>query len=161
MAMLKAAWNPTTRTVTVLPNATAAPGGTTNLGSFNHDEDNDVDPLETNENHVIWHHVRDLLYKIGVQDMHTVTLLIPVAVTGLSIQPATLSLKVNETHQLQAFPLPDTSTDRRVTYVSATPATATVDANGLVTAKAVGTVTITATTVDGAKTDTCVVTVTA
>jgi uncharacterized protein YjdB len=51
------------------------------------------------------------------------------------------------------------ATDMRLTWTSSKKATATVDANGLVTAVGNGTTTITATSVDGAKTASCIVTV--
>ncbi len=51
------------------------------------------------------------------------------------------------------------ATDRSVTWSSSDEAVATVDANGKVTAVAEGTATITVTTNDGGKTDTCTVTV--
>ena len=56
---------------------------------------------------------------------------------------------------------PDNATNSKVTYKSSDESVATVDANGLVTAKAEGTATITVTTEDGSKTDTATVTVAA
>ncbi len=52
------------------------------------------------------------------------------------------------------------ATDRTVTWSSSNPAIATVDANGKVTAVAAGEASITVTTNDGGKTDSCKVTVT-
>lgn len=87
----------------------------------------------------------------------------PVPVTGVTIAPktATLSLAGTKTQQLTPTIAPTGATDKAVTYVSADPTKATVSASGLVTGVAVGTTTITVTTHDGSKTDTCAVTVTA
>lgn len=160
--LMKAVFQASTGFVQVLPNATATPGGYTSIGTFEHDSNTDKLGTPLSENHVIYHHVRDLLYKVGVQDMQSVRIIIPVAVTGLSILPATAELKVGQKLQLKAYPQPDNATNRKVTYVSGTPARATVVAlTGEVTGVAPGAVTITATTEDGAKTDTCVITVVA
>ena len=75
--------------------------------------------------------------------------------TGISIAPTTLALKVGETGQLTAKVDP---AGTAVTWSSDKDAIATVDANGLVTAVAMGTAIITAKA--GDKTATCEVTVT-
>lgn len=87
-----------------------------------------------------------------------------VALTGITITPATvtLSLAGTTTQQLGITPAPlDASNVAIATWVSSDPTKATVSASGLVTALAAGATTITATSVDGAKTDTQLVTVTA
>ena len=66
----------------------------------------------------------------------------------------------NATKQLTAVVYPTNAENKNVTWTSNNNDVATVDDTGLVTAKAVGTATITATTEDGGHTDTCVVTVT-
>lgn len=82
-----------------------------------------------------------------------------VAVTGVALDKTEASLFVGATAQLKATVSPTDATNKKVTWSSNTQTVAIVDANGLVTAMAVGTATITATTDDGAKTATCVVTV--
>ena len=57
---------------------------------------------------------------------------------------AAVTLKINQTQQLVATVLPETTTDKTVTWTSSAPSVATVDDNGLVTAVAVGSATITA-----------------
>jgi hypothetical protein len=56
-------------TVTVLPAASATPGGSTLLGTFSHDLDPEA--LET-ANHVLYHDIRDMLYRVGILDMQRV-----------------------------------------------------------------------------------------
>ena len=113
----------------------------------------------------------------------------PVAVTGVTIAPKTASLSLagtktqqltptiapagaivgvnccvlagTKTQQLTPTIAPAGATNKAVTYVSSDPTKATVNASGLVTGVAIGTTTITVTTADGSKTDTCAVTVAA
>ena len=59
------------------------------------------------------------------------------------------TLKVSETVQLAATVMPETSTDKTVTWSSGDEKVAVVDANGLVTAMSEGVATITATTSNG------------
>lgn len=63
--------------------------------------------------------------------------------------------KLSET-QLEVDFKPDTATDRNISYKSSNPDIVSVDANGILTAKKLGTVTITATASSGVQ-DTCVV----
>lgn len=86
---------------------------------------------------------------------------IEVAVTGVTVLPATAALKVGKTSQLTPTVSPANASIKSVTYSSSNTGIATVSATGLITAVAVGSATITVTTVDGAKTATCAVTVTA
>ncbi|MBF7127628.1 Ig domain-containing protein [Pediococcus pentosaceus] len=83
-----------------------------------------------------------------------------VAVTGVAINPATASIKVGETTKLTANVAPENATNKAVNYKSSNEAVATVAPDGTVTAVAVGTANITATTVDGGFTASCAVTVT-
>lgn len=85
----------------------------------------------------------------------------PVAVTGVTLTPATASVEVDATVQLTATVAPDDAYVQDVTFSSSDETKATVDATGLVTGVAVGSATVTVTTVDGEKTDTTAVTVTA
>ena len=68
---------------------------------------------------------------------------------------------MGETIELTATVYPANASNQSVTWASSDEAVATVDANGNVTGVAEGSATITATTVDGGKTDTCAITVTA
>ena len=84
----------------------------------------------------------------------------PVPATGVSLDKDTLSLDTgaNNTATLVATVSPDACTNKAVTWQSSDETVATV-MNGVVTAIKKGTTTITVTTVDGAFTDECVVTV--
>lgn len=79
-------------------------------------------------------------------------------VTGITLDPTSWSfLAENETKQLTATVIPSWADNQAINWSSDYPNIAEVDGNGLVTAKAFGTATITATTVDGGKTATCAV----
>ncbi|NDP20510.1 MAG: DUF5010 domain-containing protein [Paludibacter sp.] len=83
-----------------------------------------------------------------------------VAVTGVTLTPATATLSVGNTQQLTKSVTPSNATNQTVTYSSNNSSVATVNSSGLVTAISAGTATITVTTQDGNKTDTSVITVT-
>ena len=82
-----------------------------------------------------------------------------VAVTGVSLNKTSLDMKVGDSETLTATVAPSNATNQSVTWSSNKTSVATVDANGKVTAAGVGEATITVTTKDGSKTDTCNVTV--
>lgn len=83
-----------------------------------------------------------------------------VAAESVEVNPPVHAMAPNATKQLTAVVYPTNAANKNVTWTSDDDDVATVDSTGLVTAKAVGTATITATTEDGGHTDTCVVTVT-
>ena len=82
------------------------------------------------------------------------------AVTGVKLNKNTTTIKVGGTETLTATVEPANATNKAVTWSSDNISVATVDANGLVTAVAEGSATITVTTEDGSKTASCTVTVT-
>lgn len=81
-------------------------------------------------------------------------------VTGVKLNKNTTTIKVGGTETLTATVEPANATNKAVTWSSDNISVATVDANGLVTAVAEGSATITVTTEDGSKTATCTVIVT-
>lgn len=83
-----------------------------------------------------------------------------VAAESVEVNPPVHAMAPNATKQLTAVVYPTNAANKNVTWTSNNNDVATVDGTGLVTAKAVGKATITATTEDGGYTDTCVVTVT-
>ena len=89
----------------------------------------------------------------------TVTVYIPV--TGVTLSQTSAKLQFGETLTLTATVAPDNAANKSVTWSSSNQDVATVDENGVVTAKTTaGTATIIVTTADGKKTATCTVTVT-
>ncbi|HQK38068.1 MAG TPA: Ig-like domain-containing protein, partial [Bacteroidales bacterium] len=84
-----------------------------------------------------------------------------VPVTGVTVNPTSLSLTVGQTGQLTATVQPADATNKNVSWSSSNTSVATVNSSGLVTAIAAGNATITVTTQDGGKTASCAVTVTA
>lgn len=84
-----------------------------------------------------------------------------VAVTGVTVTPATTSLAVGATRQLTGTVLPADATDKSGTWTTSEATKATVNSSGLVTGVATGTATITFTSTDGGFTGTTAVTVTA
>ena len=82
-----------------------------------------------------------------------------VAVTGVTVSPATATLSLGATQQLTPTVAPANATNKTVSYSSNNTNVATVNTAGIITAIASGTATITVTTQDGAKTATSVVTV--
>ena len=78
---------------------------------------------------------------------------------SITLEPTTLSLTVGQKYTLIATILPENATDKTVTWTSDAPSIVDVAADGTVTAKAVGTVTVTARAANGLAV-TCIVTVT-
>ena len=68
-----------------------------------------------------------------------------VAVTGITLNEAEITLHIGESFQLKATVSPDNATDKTVKWSSSAPALASVSDDGLVTAVKVGTGTISAT----------------
>lgn len=81
-------------------------------------------------------------------------------VTGVSLNQTSATMEIGATLQLTATVSPSNATNKAVTWSSNRPV-ASVDSNGLVTALAAGSATITVRTNDGSKTATCNVTVNA
>jgi len=81
-----------------------------------------------------------------------------VYVTGVSLDKTSATINLGGTQTLTATITPTNATNKAVTWSSSNTNVATIT-NGIVTANAVGTTIITATTVDGGKTASCNVTV--
>ena len=82
-----------------------------------------------------------------------------VAVTKVKLNKSKKTIRVGQTYQLIATVKPTNATNQNVTWKSSNKKVATVDANGLVTAKKKGTAVITVTTEDGSYTAQCKITV--
>ena len=83
----------------------------------------------------------------------------PVAVSSVTLDKETLSLKIGETYSLIATVLPESAANKKVSWSSSNKSVATVDETGKVTATGVGSAKITVTTEDGGKTASCSVSV--
>ena len=96
----------------------------------------------------------------GKKDYITVTVTAPVAVTGVSVCPTSMSMDVGCTDYLYETIYPSNATNQTVTWCSSDESVATVNTyTGFVRAKKAGVATITACTVDGGYSASCVVTV--
>ena len=84
-----------------------------------------------------------------------------IAVESVTLDKNTCDLPLGETAQLVATVNPGYVANKNVNWTSSDDNIATVDANGLVTAKSAGTAIITVTTADGGKTATCTINVVA
>lgn len=90
----------------------------------------------------------------------TVTVKDPViAVTGVTLDKATLEVEEGATAQLKATVAPANATDKTVTWKSGNAECFTIDNNGKITGVTAGGATAVATTKDGSKTAQCAVTV--
>ncbi len=95
---------------------------------------------------------------LGFTDTCEITVT-PIRATGVAVQPTAKSLENGRTQRLIATVAPLNADDRTVVWSSSNEAVATVDENGLVTAKASsGSAVITATTSDGGFTASCTIT---
>ena len=84
-----------------------------------------------------------------------------VNVVSVTLNQTTANLKIGDQLTLIATVLPVNASNKNVVWTSSNSAVAAVDQNGKVTAVAAGNAIITVTTIDGLKTATCTVTVTA
>lgn len=82
-----------------------------------------------------------------------------VAVTGVTLNMNTAKIVVDGTVDLEETVIPSNATNPAVTWSSNLSSIASVDSNGVVTGKSVGSTTIKVTTVDGGKTASCSITV--
>jgi uncharacterized protein YjdB len=107
------------------------------------------------------YHIVDVATDVNAISTKTVSIArnTVVAVSSVSLSPATASLAVGATQQLTATVSPSNASNKAVSYTSSNTAVATVNSAGLVTAVATGTTTITVTTQDGAKTASSTITV--
>lgn len=85
----------------------------------------------------------------------------PVAVESIALNKSTATIDVDATETLTVTFTPTGSTNKAVVWSTSDGTKAAVSQTGVVTGKAAGEATITATTIDGGKTATCTVTVTA
>lgn len=82
-----------------------------------------------------------------------------ISVTGISLNKSATTIQQGQAETLKATVIPTNATNKNVMWTSTDDKVATVNSAGTVTAKLLGVVTIMATTVDGAQTAICSVTV--
>lgn len=162
MADLQLAYNATTKVATVQYEGDALPSGSTLVDTFTHTILTE-DTYGLKPESVLYNKVRELLESeldiVNMQFISIVHDVTYVAVTGLSIAPATVTKAVAQTQQITLTWSPTTPSNTGVTYTTSNAAKATVSASGLITAVATGSATITATSADGGFTDTVVMTI--
>jgi uncharacterized protein YjdB len=90
-----------------------------------------------------------------------VTVVAPVAVSGVGLNKSSTSITLGYSEILEATITPSEAANQKVTWSSSDPTIVTVSSTGKVIAVALGTATIMATTVDGSFTAACLVTITA
>ena len=91
-------------------------------------------------------------------ELEWTTLANSITVTGISLNKNSTTIEVEKTETLTVTVMPENATNRNVTWTSSNVNVVKVN-NGVLTAIAEGTATITATTEDGGKTATCQVTI--
>lgn len=174
MSMYQVSYNATTRVALVQADAAAVPGGSVDVGSFEHPDDTYPDSK------VIYHAVRDLLYKrsaanpavtavhpYNIMDMQNISIMYAsgivagdfVVINTISLAPSAAAIAVAGTVQLVLTLSPSNATSEGVVYSTSDAGIATVNTTGLVTGVAAGTATITATDETATVTDTSVITV--
>lgn len=154
----------------VLDGSTVGPDAVA-VGTIEHDDEDD---LGYGINHVLFHHVQELLYHRSVanpaqsamfpnniHDMANVTILREILPVGIEATPATVSLVEGATQQITVASLPAAAKPLVVTYESEDTDIATVNSSGLITAVAAGTTNIKVSSVSGGYEDSVAVTVTA
>lgn len=73
MALKQVAWNVNTKVALIQPDGTALPEGSIKAGTFDHDDS--ADPMgPQNLTHVLYHHVQEVMYRIGWYDMERVSI---------------------------------------------------------------------------------------
>ncbi|SHI02153.1 Ig-like domain-containing protein [Desulfofustis glycolicus] len=82
-----------------------------------------------------------------------------VAVTGITVTPASVTIPEGASETLAANVMPDNAINQTISWSSDAVSVASVSQNGIVSGNAAGTATITATTEDGGFVDSCLVTV--
>lgn len=130
------------------PPAAISGGGHTSIGTFEHGPDPDDESLagmqDFTENHVLYHHVQEALYKIGIQDMQRLTILRDAPRT-ISIGSGTINVEVgDDTAALTATYVPANTPEKELIFTSSDVTKATVNEDGVVHGVAIGTAVITA-----------------
>lgn len=160
MAMYDVQYKAATREALLQPSGAASISGYVNIGELEHGDDADDNLDNVGDNHVIFHHVQDLLYRHGEQNMQSIKI-IRHRVTAMDMSIPAGVINPTTTKQITVAFTPTNASNKDVIYSSSDPDIATVNASGLITAVDIGTVTITATSKDTGVTDTLTIDVVA
>ena len=139
MPTYKLAYNATTNKAIILDEADALPAGSTSAGTFVHGDGDKVGDVPT---HALFHHVQDLLGKLGVLDMASVVIDYQsdhTQVLGLILNFTTCVLEVGDTKQIEATLIPQNATVQDCIYTSQDESKVTVSSTGLIAAQEVST----------------------
>ena len=144
-------YNKTTRVVRLESSAGAAPaaigGAYTDAGTFKHGDGNDdsLPGMQTlDENHVLYHHVRERLYFVNEQNMQHLSIILD-GVRTISIGLGTLTVAAGaNSPALTLTTVPADATDRQLVFTSSDVTKATVNSAGVVHGVAAGSAVITA-----------------
>lgn len=178
MAEFQVAFDFDTLTATVQPEGEDAPAGATVVGTFNHGADED--DIHAEMSHVLYQHVRDILYKVSnvdgsvatndlqwpdnITDMAKVTIIDETYVrsTGVEFGATSydISLATGAFHPVFTVS-PAGATKKDVKLVSADSLIAEVDKTGAIVPKKIGTTTVEITVLDSGMTDSVTINVTA
>lgn len=72
MPKFQVSWNALTKVATVQADGAEKPEGSVSIGTFDHE--GSIDGLGYDGNHVMYHHVRDLLYFLNEHNMQIVSI---------------------------------------------------------------------------------------
>lgn len=138
----------------------ALPGGYADVGNYYHNGGGTDTIAPTKDSHRMFHHVQELLYKQGEQNMQAVKIVFNY-LTGITATAAdvAMNLTTDTTEQINVTFAPTNASNRTVTYASSDPTKATVSDTGLITAVGAGTAVITVTSEEGGWTSQVTVTV--
>lgn len=91
----------------------------------------------------------EIIAKAGSKEANITITVIPTIAESLALTNTGVNMQAGDTFQLTALFTPATTTDKTLKWVSSNPSIVSVDHNGILTAHALGEVTVSASTTDG------------
>lgn len=140
----------------------AKASGTTNVTIYKNIDENDFNnkPASSKEKENDGDiSIYDAYSELGLEGEMTIEVTVKQAVTGVTLNAPTVNLYVGDTNKLVANVFPFTAYDQNTIWTSSDNVVATVDSNGVVTARNPGVTRITVTTKDGGFKDTTIINV--
>lgn len=135
MAAFKVAYNAGTKKAIIIDSGDALPAGSVNAGTFTHPEVPDGQA----PTHALFHHVQDLLQKLGVIDMASIQIEYQSdhnEVNGIILNFTACTLKDGDTKQIEVTLIPQNATVQDCIYTSEDESKVTVSSTGLIAAQA-------------------------